>query len=813
MAKTRHHNIYDTVDELFTDAKKRQIMHLTTEDSEIQGRLLTLNGRSLVNFGTLGYLGLEQHEKLKNAAIDAIKKFGTQFSASRAYVSLALNEELEELLGKVFDKPVLTSSSTSLGHIGVLPSIIHDEDAIILDHQVHASIQNAAELVRRRGIPIEIIRHNNLEMLEEMIKRLGQKYKRIWFMIDGVFSMYGDFPPLKDIVKLLDIHEQLHLYVDDAHGMSWAGKHGRGYVLSQIDYHPKMVVASTLGKGFGVGGGIFTFPDYELWRRVKTFGGALSFSVPSAPAVLAAAVASAKIHLTDEIYLLQKELQERITYCNSLIRNTNLPLIADNCGPVFFIATGTPSVGYNIVKRIMNEGFFVNLAIFPAVPVKNTGIRFSISRHVRLEDIKGLIEAMNHHLPLALDEENYSFNEIRKAFKMPLVENIKESEVNKRSINTDDLIIQYENTIDKINKEEWNILIGENGSFDYEGLKFLEDSFKDNNKPEDNWKFHYLIVKDKLNKVILGTFYTTALWKEDMLAPASVSMQIEEKRKNNPYYLTSVSVSLGSFATEGNHLFLDRNHPAWQKAFAVLVNRISKEQELSNASTIILRDFEQSDVGLRDYMIEQGFIKIDMPESCVIENLNWNNTEEFLNTLSPNSKKHIKKQVLKYEDNFEVEIKNSLSQDELKLCYELYMNVKRKNYDLNTFDYPEKLFHNINNHSNWEFIFLKLKAEFDNRPDNPPVAIILSYKTLSKVYCPMIIGMDYNFPEHNVYRQALFRLINRAKELNFERVNLGLTANLEKKKFGARIISKVAYVQARDNFNMELIGLMPVKGN
>ncbi len=89
--------------------------------------------------------------------------------------------------------------------------------------------------------------------------------------------------------------------------------------------------------------------------------------------------------------------------------------------PVHFIGTALPAVAYNFARRLMNNGFYINLATFPVVPVKNTGIRFTISRHNQKEEIKQLVEAMKHHYPKALEEEGYSMNQVRSAFKLPLI--------------------------------------------------------------------------------------------------------------------------------------------------------------------------------------------------------------------------------------------------------------------------------------------------------------------------------------------------------------------------------------------------------
>lgn len=528
MAKTKHNNLLDTIDEIITDAKNKGIVHLYTEDEAFTGRKVQINGKSLYHFGTTGYLGLEQDIRLKEAAFDAILKYGTQFPLSKTYLSFGIYKELEECLFKMYGNPVLVSKNSTLAHIGVIPSIVRDEDAVILDHQVHASAQNACQLLKPRGIHVDMIQHSNLQMLEDKIKEFGNKYNKIWYMVDGVYSMFGDCAPIAELLQLLDKYPKFHLYVDDVHGMSWAGKHGTGYVMGEVKkLHPKMVLVATLSKSFGASGGIIVFPDEELYRKVKTFGGPQTFSAQLEPPMVAAALASAKIHLSDEIYHMQQELATKITYCNSLLRQTNIPLVEENNCPVFFIGTGLPATGYNFVSRLMNEGFYVNLGVFPAVPVKNTGVRFTISRHNRLEDIEKLVDAIKYHYPKALEEENRTQNQVRKAFNLRLID---EKPVAKPVADTA-LTLQHFTSIENLDQQEWDALLGANGSFDWQGLKCMEETFSNNDKPEDNWEFHYYIVRDSNHTPVLATFLPLTYGKKICWLPLLYLCNWKKKEK------------------------------------------------------------------------------------------------------------------------------------------------------------------------------------------------------------------------------------------------------------------------------------------
>jgi len=234
MAKIKHNNFIDTVDDVLSGAKKEGVLHLYAEDKFLTGRTIQIQGKKMFHFGTTGYLGLEQDRRLKEAAIKAIKDYGTQFPLSKSYISHPLYAELEEKLELMYGIPPIITKNSTLGHLAIIPTLIRDEDAVIMDHQVHWSVQNACQLLKLRGIPVEMIRHNHLNMLEDKIKLLSSKCNKIWYMADGVYSMYGDYAPITELLQLTQKYSQLHLYFDDVHGTSWKGKNGTGFVFDAI---------------------------------------------------------------------------------------------------------------------------------------------------------------------------------------------------------------------------------------------------------------------------------------------------------------------------------------------------------------------------------------------------------------------------------------------------------------------------------------------------------------------------------------------------------------------------------------------------
>lgn len=801
MAKIKHNNFIDTVSEISQNAKDKGIMQLYTEDEAFDGRHIVINGKTLCHFGTTGYMGLEQDYRLKQAAVDAIWKYGTQFPLSKTYVSFVIYKELEDKLQQMYGVPVVVTKNSTLGHLGVIPTIVRDEDGVILDHQVHWSVQNAAQMLKNRGVSLEMIKHNDLNMLEDKIRELSSKCTKIWYFADGIYSMFGDVAPIPELKELMNKYPQLNLYFDDVHGQSWIGKHGTGYVFSQFDPLPEnVVIFCTLSKSFGASGGMMVTSNTEYYRKVKNFGGPLTFSAQLEPASVAAASAAASIHLSDDIYLYQSELADKIAYCNELLAKTDLPLVDKNYCPVFYIGTGAPANGYNFIKKMIDNGYFVNMGIFPAVPVKKTGARFTISRHNTKEDIQGLVETMVEHYPLTMKEEGYSNNLVRKIFNLPLIE----EKVAVDPIEASKLTLELNTSIAQLDENTWNRLMGGTSVFDYQGLQFLEKTFTNNTKTEHNWKFIYITVKDESGQPVLMTYLTLSLWKEDMLAPAAVSQNLETRRKDNPYYLSSHVLAIGSLFTEGDQLYLDRHHQDWKEALALLLRKIEELDSELKPSMVVLRDFVDNDEAFKNQILKKGYIKIDLPESCILEDLSWETTEDYINSLSSKSRRNFRRDIEPYIDVFDVSIQPTASQEEIAHYHQLYLNVWRRNYDMNTFSFSENLVKNISDDPNWEFIVLKLKQS--DKADNPAVAVMFAYKNQGISYVPAFIGMNYDYlTEYGIYKQMLYRTILRAHELGFKKVDFGFSASFEKKKVGARVIPKIAYIQAKDNYAMEML--------
>ncbi len=405
------------VNDTFNTGQQLGIFKARVTNDHLNGRTVIVNGKKeVIFFGNCSYLGLEINPEIQQAAIEAIQQYGTFFSSSRSFIGLDLNEQMEDIFERIFEKPVNVCPTTTLGHISNLPILVDRKDAVIMDVYVHQCVQTAVALCKAEGTHVEFLRHSQLDLLEEKINQLKSKHQRIWYMIDGVYSMFGDGAPMRDLEYLMNKYEQLYVYADDAHGMSWAGPRGSGYIMSQIRYHEKLFMGLSLSKGAGVGGAVMVYPERSIKETIKNCGSTMVFSGPMHPSTVVSAIKSAEIHLRTGFSDRQLDLKIRIEYFLKRARQLNIPVIGEHLTPIFFIGVGSIENGILFTTALIDAGFFVDIASFPSVPLKNTGLRITLTTHVSLGDIDKLLDFLSDFILRMESEGKFDREEVRKAF-------------------------------------------------------------------------------------------------------------------------------------------------------------------------------------------------------------------------------------------------------------------------------------------------------------------------------------------------------------------------------------------------------------
>jgi len=192
-----------------------------------------------------------------------------------------------------------------------------------------------------------------------------------------------------------------YAYIDDAHGMSIMGKHGRGFVLGSFDKQPeKMVVAVSFSKSFGMGcGGAVILPNSEWQRKIKRSGPTFIFSAPMPVPMFGSGIAAAKIHLSSEIKQLQEKLRLLISLFQALAKQYKLPVINYDYSHIHYIKLNSINEVMMLALKLKKNKIFVGSYIYPAVSKNNCGIRIVLSLHHTEEDIKHLVEGLHRYLP------------------------------------------------------------------------------------------------------------------------------------------------------------------------------------------------------------------------------------------------------------------------------------------------------------------------------------------------------------------------------------------------------------------------------
>ncbi len=387
------------VQERLGTAVDNGLIRLRVHDQSSDSRTINVNGQDLLNYGSCAYLGLNTDQRLIDGAKAALDRYGPVYSSSAAYTSVDLYSDLEDRLQKIFTPGhVLIPTTTTLGHLSVLPVLVAPGDLVLLDHQVHASVQLTTGVLRGLGATVRTIPHNDVEALHSALTADASKHARVWYLADGIYSMYGDSAPVRRIAPLLDEFPNLFLYYDDAHGVGWKGRHGIGHVFSEVPFHERMIVIGSLAKSWGAGGSVVVLPSQEMADAVLLAGATFTFSGPVHPAELGAAVAAADFHLSPERDERERQLLSRIDYVRDRLVDAQLPALSLERTPLWFVRCGTLENAMEYTRRMMDDGFYVNLSGFPVVPKGMDGIRFTTTAFQTERDLERFMDALTKNI-------------------------------------------------------------------------------------------------------------------------------------------------------------------------------------------------------------------------------------------------------------------------------------------------------------------------------------------------------------------------------------------------------------------------------
>lgn len=341
------------------------------EISSEQEPEVLIDGKKVLMFGSNCYSGLVADPRIKEAAIEATKKYGTGCAGSPFLNgTLDIHKQLERRIAEYIGKEDVMIYSTGFEvNLGVVSCLTGREDYILWDEQDHASIIEGRRLSFSTALKYK---HNDMASLEKQLQKCDpDKVKLI--VTDSVFSMEGDVANVPEIVKLAKKYNA-SVMVDEAHGIGVFGKGGRGVcnhfgVTDDVD-----LVMGTFSKSFASLGG-FIATDKEITNFLRHHSRSYIFTASITPASTAAALKA--IDIMESEPERQEHLWEITNFALDGFRNMGCE-IGNTSTPIIPLFIRDDYKTYHVVRDLFDEGLFVNPVVSPAVAPQDTLIRFSL---------------------------------------------------------------------------------------------------------------------------------------------------------------------------------------------------------------------------------------------------------------------------------------------------------------------------------------------------------------------------------------------------------------------------------------------------
>lgn len=363
---------------------------LRVVQSEQRSRCV-IDGREVITLSSNNYLGLNTHPRLRDAAIEAVRRFGAGSGAVRTIAgTMSLHEELERRLADFKHvEAVLTFQSGFTANTGVIPIVAPEGAVIVSDALNHASIIDGIRLTKAER---KVFPHADMDALRAVLTEVrgapGGADRTVLVITDGVFSMDGDIARLPEIVEAAEEADAI-VYVDDAHASGVLGRNGRGSV-DHFDLHGRVhIQVGTLSKAVGVLGGYVagSGPLREiLIHRARPF----LFSTSHPPAVAAACLAAI------DVLESEPELIERL-WQNTRLFKAGLAKLGFDIGasetPITPVIAGSGAMAMKLSDRLFEEGVFAQGIGFPTVPDDRSRVRTIVTAEHSTDELETCLAA------------------------------------------------------------------------------------------------------------------------------------------------------------------------------------------------------------------------------------------------------------------------------------------------------------------------------------------------------------------------------------------------------------------------------------
>ena len=347
------------------------------------GPVVEMEGRERIMLGSNNYLGLTGDPRVKQAARDALERYGTGLTGSRFLNgTLSLHLELErELADWMGEEEALVFTTGYLANTGAIGTLLEPGDTVICDTGDHASILDAVSMSRARIRPF---RHNRLDKLETMLQRAETDGGGVLVVVDGVFSMEGDLAPLPDITALCRKHGA-RLMIDEAHGVGVLGSRGAGASEAFACEDEVDLRMGTFSKSLASCGGFLAGPaDVIDFLRVQSRS--FMFTAAAVPAAVGAARGALAIIRSAEGPQLMAKVLDNARYLHDgladlgyrVLEPNRLPDGSEVITPIVPVLVGDDWRAVLLWKALYDAGVYVNVAIYPAVQRGGALLRTSV---------------------------------------------------------------------------------------------------------------------------------------------------------------------------------------------------------------------------------------------------------------------------------------------------------------------------------------------------------------------------------------------------------------------------------------------------
>lgn len=333
-----------------------------------------LEGRRVIMFGSNNYLGLTTHPKVREAAIEAIRKYGTSMTGSRLVNgSMKLHNELEEKLAAFHGKEAALVFTTGYQvNIATISAMLSNKKCVaVIDRNDHASIYDGVRLGQAVGARMVRYRHNDPESLDARLSEL-EPDEGAFVITDGVFSAEGEIARLPELVAVAKKHGA-RIFVDDAHGLGVIGDKGRGTashfgIVDQVD-----LIGGTFSKSLASIGG-WLVGERKVLDYIQHFASSFMFAASAAPPCVAAAMAALEV-MQEESWRIDK-LRENYTYMREELKKMGFDVGHSETAVIpLYVRQDLRTI--MMWKELLDNGIYTNPFISPGVPPKQAMLRTS----------------------------------------------------------------------------------------------------------------------------------------------------------------------------------------------------------------------------------------------------------------------------------------------------------------------------------------------------------------------------------------------------------------------------------------------------